>query len=169
MRPSKPAAKEPPRPPRAASTPTRATPAPKPARPSPAESALLALSRTLTALDRPENSARVTVTTALDVLAIAFQPGASLPRALAQARNAALADEARALAIAWAREQLRLSLGEIFERAASAGALKPMLPVDSLAWLVLAACEALADEHPHAAPDRLRLVADWLTGTPTGD
>jgi hypothetical protein len=130
---------------------------------------LLALSRTLTALDRPENSARVTVTTALDVLAIAFQAGAPLPRALAQARNAALADETRALAVAWAREQLRLSLGEIFERAAAAGDLKPALPVDSLAWLVLAASEALADEHPQAAPDRLRLLAEWLTGAHAAD
>ena len=137
---------------------------PKPIRPSPAETALLALARTLTALDRPEVSPRVTVTTALDVLAIAFQAGAPLPRALAHARNAALGDATRALAIAWAREQLRLSLGEILERAAVAADVKPGLPAESLAWLVLAACEALADEPPHAAPDRLKLLAEWLTG-----
>jgi hypothetical protein len=158
-----------------ATTPTRrpATVAPgstpKPARPSPAETALLALARTLTALDRPEVSPRVTVATALDVLAIAFQAGAPLPRALAHARNAALADEARALAIAWAREQLRLSLGEILGRAAAAGDVKAALPAESLAWLALAACEALADEPPHAAPDRVKLLAEWLMGAHAGD
>jgi hypothetical protein len=129
-------------------------------RPSPAETALLALARTLTALARPEIVPRVTVTTALDVLAIAFQPGAPLPRALAQARNAALADETRALAVAWAREQLRLSLGEILERAG--GDVRPALPPESLARRVLAPCESLADEPPHAVPDRLKLLAEWL-------
>ena len=145
--------------------PATPTPAPlKPTRPSPAETALLTLARTLTALARPEVAPRVTVTTALDVLAIAFQAGAPLPRALAQARNAALADGARGLAIAWSREQLRLSLGEILERAAAAGDVRPALPAESLAWLVLAACEALADEPPQAAPDRLKLLAEWLIG-----
>ena len=62
----------------------------------------------------------------LDVLASAFEAGAPLPRALAQARSAALRDETRALAVAWAREQLRLSLGEILARAA--GDLHVTLP-----------------------------------------
>ena len=123
---------------------------------------MLALARTLTALHRPEVPPRVIVTTALDVLAIAFQAGAPLPRALAQARSAALGNETRTLPIAWAREQLRLSLGEILGRAAAAGDVHPALPAESLAWLALAACEALADEPPHAVPDRLKLLAEWL-------
>ena len=46
----------------------------------------------------------------------------------------------------------------------AAGDLRVTLPTDSLAWLVLAGCEALADEPRGAAPDRLRLLAEWLTG-----
>jgi hypothetical protein len=37
------------------------------------------------------------------------------------------------------------------------------LPAETLAWLVLAACEALAYEPPSAAPDRVRLLLE-LTG-----
>jgi hypothetical protein len=133
-------------------------------RASPAETGLLALARALAGVTGSERSPRAAVTRSLDVLAYAFQAGAALPRALTHARTAALRDEARALAIAWAREQLRVSLAEVFTRAADAGELRATLPVDSLAWLVLAACEALADEPPQAAPDRLRLLAEWLTG-----
>jgi hypothetical protein len=144
--------------------PRRTAPAPtKPARPTTAETALLALARTLE-VTGPESSSRSAVRRALDVLAIAFRAGAPLPRALAHTRSAAGRDEAQALAIAWAREQLRLSLGEILRRAAAAGEVKVALPAESLAWLVLAACEALADESPQAAPDRLSLLAEWLTG-----
>lgn len=135
----------------------------KPTNPSPAETALLALARTLTAETGGDLAPRAAVMKLLDVLAHAFQAGARLPRALARARTART-DEARALAMAWAREQLRLSVGEILARAADAGELSVALPAESVAWLVLAACEALADEPPQAAPDRLRLLADWLTG-----
>jgi hypothetical protein len=126
--------------------------------------ALLTLARTLTALTASEPSPRASMTAALDALAGAFDTGAPLPRSLAHARHAAFRDSTRALALAWAREQLRLSLGEILSRAAEAGDLKVTLPAESLAWLVLAACEALADEPRGAAPDRLRLLAEWLTG-----
>ena len=132
--------------------------------PSLAETDLLTLARTLTELTSSEFSPRGAMTTALDALATAFEADAPLPRALAHARNAALADHARALALAWAREQLRLSLGEILARAAAAGDVRVTLPPDSLAWLVLAGCEALADEPRGAAPDRLKLLAGWLTG-----
>jgi hypothetical protein len=134
----------------------------KPSRPSPAETALLALARTLSELGEAVPSSAMM--TALDELALAFRAGAPLPRVLAQARNAALTDDARALAVAWAREQLRLSLGEILDRAIATGDVKVALPAESLAWLVLAACEALADEPPQAAPDRVRLLAEWLRG-----
>jgi hypothetical protein len=137
--------------------------------PSPAESALLALARTLSSVTAAEPSPRVAVTIALEVLGTAFEAGARLPRVLAQARNAALADEAYALALGWSREQLRQSLGEILTRAADAGHLRTTLPSESLAWLVLAACEALADEPLQAAPDRLRLLAEWLTGVGPDD
>ena len=132
--------------------------------PSQAEGALLALARTLTSVAAADPSPRAAVATALEVLATAFEARARLPRLLAQARTAALADDAYALALGWAREQLRLSLAEIVARAAGAGELRAALPSESLAWLVLAACEALADEPPQAAPDRIRLLAEWLIG-----
>lgn len=148
----------------ATSRPARRTSPAVPPPLSPAESALLALARTLTSVTAAEPSPRDAVTTALDVLATAFEAGARLPRVLAQARSDALADESLALAVGWAREQLRLSLAEILARAADAGDLRVTLPAESLAWLVLAACEALADEPPQAAPDRIRLLAEWLIG-----
>jgi hypothetical protein len=87
-----------------------------------------------------------------------------LPPALAAARIGARRDKTRALALAWAREQLRLGLGEILARAAAAGDLRVALAAEPLAWCVLAACESLADEPPQAAPDRIRFLAEWLTG-----
>ena len=138
--------------------------APPTTRPTPAETALLELARTLTASTRTERSPREAVTRALATLAAQFQSGASLPRALAQARIGALGDKTRALALAWAREQLRLVLGEVLERAAIAGALHVGLAPEPLAWVVLAACEALADEPPAAVADRIRALEDWLTG-----
>jgi hypothetical protein len=146
----------------------RERPAPTPERtvvtstpPSTIETALLTLARTLSAAARSQREPRAAVGTALAVLASAFQAGAPLPRALVEARRAAARDEADALATAWAREQLRLSLAEIL--AAADGASTVGLPTDSLAWLVLAGCEALADEPPDAAADRVRVLLGWLT------
>lgn len=135
-------------------------------RPSGAERALLALARTLTALASVESSPRAGVTTALNVLVTAFHAGAPLPGLLAEARIAALGNKRRALALAWAREQLRLSLGEILGRAAACDELHAGLDAEPLAWLVLAGCEALSDDPPQAGPDRIRLLAAWLTGAP---
>ncbi len=129
-----------------------------------AETGLLALARTLSAAASVERSPGEAMTNALATLAAAFPSGASLPRALAQARIGALGDKTRALALAWAREQLRLALGDVLERAATAGALPVSLAPEPLAWVVLAACEALADEPPQAVPDRIRALEDWLTG-----
>lgn len=142
-----------------------ARPPKKPARPPTAEDRLLELAQTLTAMVSADATPRAAVTSALDALAEAFHADAPLPRALAQARIATRRDRPRALALAWAREQLRLGLGEILARAAAAGELRVALPPESAAWFALAACEALADEPPHAAPDRIRLLAEWLTGS----
>jgi len=126
---------------------------------------LLALARTLAAASTStERFSGDDVIAALATIATAFQAGAALPRALAQARMEALADKTRALALAWAREQLRLVLGDVLDRATTAGAPRVGLPTDTLAWVLLAACEALADEPLQAAPDRLRALEEWLTG-----
>src|SRR6266403_673047 len=63
------------------------------------------------------------------------------------------------LALSWAREQLRLSLEETIARSPRirpAGGLRP----DTLAWLLLAACEAIAHEPPSAIADRIRIVLE---------
>ena len=148
---------------RAAKRPPRRRKGIPPTRPTAAETGLLALARTLSVAAGLEQSPREAMTSALATLATAFEAGASLPRALAQARIGALGDKTRALALAWAREQLRLALGDVLERAATAGALPVGLAPEPLAWVVLAACEALADEPPQAAPDRIRALEDWLT------
>ncbi len=144
-----------------------ASTAPIPAPPAPALSAeteLLALARTVAASTASEAAPPGAVTTALAALAAAFQAGGALPRALAQARMEALTDKTRALALAWAREQLRLALGDVLDRAATAAAPRVGLATETLAWVLLAACEALADEPLQAAPDRIRALEEWLTG-----
>ena len=169
--PRRPAKPRPPKRPATKQRPTKRPPAKRPLAKQPpvrnhpvAETALLTLARTLTEAASSESSPRAATTRALAVLARAFEADAPLPRALAHARNAALRDNARALALAWSREQLRLSLGEILARAGAAGELRVGFPAEPLAWLVLAACEALADEPREAAPDRVKLLAEWLTG-----
>ena len=100
---------------------------------------------------------------ALCALAAAYGPDAQLPKAVQHAWLASRADKTAALALAWAREQLRLGLQEVIEATppSARGALP--LPAETLAWLLLAACESLAHEPPSAAVDRLRLLLE-LTG-----
>ena len=64
-------------------------------------------------------------------------------------------DKTAALALAFARENLRLALEEVLARAPR-GAL-PGGP-ETRSWLVLAACEAIALEPREAAADRLRAL-----------
>jgi hypothetical protein len=66
------------------------------------------------------------------------------------------------LAVAWAREQVRLALAELLERAARAGAVRTDVPADTLAWLLLAAGDALAQEPSEAVPDRLAALAAFI-------
>jgi hypothetical protein len=141
----------------------------KPPRPAPSETALLALARTVATETSAASSPRAAVTRAVEVLAAAFETGAPLPRLLAQGRAAGRRDDARTLATAWAREQLRLSLTEVLARGRAAGVTGAEPRADALAWLVLAACEALGDEPPQAVPDRIRLLAEWLTGVAPDD
>ncbi len=131
-------------------------------RPLTVEHALLSLAREISAIaDRDPSPARG-LSTALDALAVAFRRDAPLPRALAEARLRPRRDKAKMLALAWAREQLRLALQEILERAAKAGQLATNVPPAPLAWIVFVACQALADEPPEAAADRLRMLTAWL-------
>ena len=98
---------------------------------------------------------------ALRLLASAYAPGAALPRAVARAWLAARGDKTMTLALAWARENVRLVLEEVLGRSPHEGTLPG--GADMRAWLVLAACEAIAHEPPAAGADRLRTLLE-LTG-----
>ena len=120
-------------------------------KPSEAERRLLDLARELSARGAD-------VSAALHLLAAAHAPDAPLPRAMAQARIRGGEDKTAGLALAWAREQVRLALEEILARAPRRGALGAT--VETRAWLLLAAAESIAHEPPAAAADRLRALLD---------
>ena len=126
-------------------------------RPSDAEQRLLALASDVAALaksDRP-------VAAALRLLAATYAPDAALPRAIARAWLAGRGDKTLTLALAWARENVRLALEEVLARTPRQGALPG--GADVRAWLLLAGCEAIAYEPPAAGVDRLRALLE-LTG-----
>ena len=119
-------------------------------RPTRAEALLLALAKDL---------ASAPLDGALRKLADAFAPSAELPREVYGAWIKSRREKTTSLALSWAREQLRLSLEETIARSPRirpAGGLRP----DTLAWLLLAACEAIAHEPPSAVADRVRIVLE---------
>ena len=97
----------------------------------------------------------------LRLLASTYAPDAALPRAVARAWLAGRGDKTLTLALAWARENVRLALEEVLERSPHQGTLPG--GADTRAWLLLAACEAIAHEPPAAGADRLRALLE-LTG-----
>jgi hypothetical protein len=121
-----------------------------------AETRLLQLAADLAAL--PSAAA---IPTALRALAAAYAPGAPLPRAMAQGWLQSPGDKFAVLALAWARERVRLTLEELLARAPARGALPGS--AETRSWLILAACEAMALEPPSAVADRLRALLE-LTG-----
>lgn len=158
---------------RTATSPARAAPSSLPARPgtepvgaappSPpprpalddAERRLLEIARHLTDLGRePEALPR-----ALRILADAHAPDGALPgvffAAWAQSRD----DKTAALALAWAREQVRLALQELVERGPRLPPRRAPSP-ETLAWLLLAGTEAICQEPPSAVADRLRALLE---------
>src|SRR3989475_5889849 len=123
--------------PRAPGRPTRgATP-----RPTPAEKRLLGLSREI---------ARLPLAAALGKLAAAGAPGGPLLYEVATAWTESRGNKTSALALAWAREQVRLSLQEIIEATPKDKRGRIEATPETLAWVVLAGCDALAHEPPSA-------------------
>ena len=118
--------------------------------PTRAETLLLTLAKDLAGapLDR-----------ALRTIADAFAPGAELPREAFNAWIQTRREKTASLALSWAREQLRLSLEETIRHSPRARTTLGLAP-DTLAWLLLAACEAIAHEPPSAVPDRVRAVLE---------
>lgn len=137
----------------------RPPPAPRvrAAGPSEAERRLLTLAREMEGLGADA------LPRALRALAAAYAPEAELPAAVHRAWLAARDDKTATLALAWAREQLRLGLQGVIEATPPSARGVLGLPAETLAWLLLAACESLAHEPPSAAGDRLRLLLQ-LTG-----
>lgn len=144
-------------------------------RATPAELSLLALARDVTALGRGQAGATGAgadppanadgLAAALERLAAAYDPHERLPREVYRAWLASRSDKTRALALAWAREQLRLGLQEVIEQRSAQTRRALGLSAEMLAWLLLAACESLAQEPPGAVLDRLRALLD-LNGHP---
>jgi hypothetical protein len=130
------------------------------ATPSEAERRLLALAREMEGLGADALSG------ALRTLAAAYAPDGELPAAVHRAWLATRSDKTATLALAWAREQLRLGLQGVIEATPPSARGVLALPAETLAWLLLAACESLAHEPPSAAADRLRLLLH-LTGRMT--
>ena len=125
-----------------------------------AETRLLALARELAELPADATFADV-----VGRLGGAHGPDAPLPRALAQAWLRGRNDKTAALALAWAREQVRLALEERLIRAPARGAAAA--DPATRAWLLLAAAESIAHEPPAAVADRLRALLELTGQAPT--
>lgn len=137
----------------------RRTPAPPPLRS--ADSLLLELARSVDALARDPAEVNV-LPAALARLEEAYGRHAELPRALAESWLHTRNDKAAVLALAWAREQLRLALLAVIQREAGRGRVRTDLSPDAAAWLLLAGSEAMAHEPPGAAPDRTAMLLELL-------
>jgi hypothetical protein len=149
---------------RRASAAGRAPPSRSGPPPRGAEAALLVLARELQSIGAGEPSPRRALATALEHLARGFASDAPLATALAQASLPARRTKTAALALAWAREQVRLGLEEMFVRVDADAPGAPSMTSATRAWLALAACEALAREPREAAADRLQSLIQWATG-----
>jgi hypothetical protein len=131
---------------------SRRKPEPKPRSrrgPSAQERRLLALARELTLLARGGQPPADALGAALRLVGARGAP--SRPPL----------DKSQRLALAWAREQARLALGELVD---GTGGSRKDLSRDSLAWLLLAAGEALAFEPADAAADRVQALLDFVRG-----
>lgn len=137
--------------------PQHATPRPEP---TPAETRLLGLARELTTIARAQPALPDAVAAAVRKLAAAYAPGEPLPRQVARAWLRSRQDKTGALALAWAREQVRLALQEVLERSPDGSRPIGAIPPETRAWLLLTACEAIAHEPPSAASDRVRALLE---------
>jgi hypothetical protein len=132
--------------------------------PPTAEPLLLALARELTA--RGPDVASAEQFHALVVSAFAaYGPDTVLASALREDWLRGRGDKSASLALGWAREQVRLALVDALVRARGARLVRADTDVDTLGWLWLAACEALAHEVPGAVTDRVQAFAAFLAAS----
>jgi hypothetical protein len=132
-----------------------------------AETELLRLAREVHAIHHGDDAPAAHLPAALARLTSAYT-GGPLPRAMFHAWLHRGGDDRAALALAWAREQLRLALEEMLHDEIGGGRARPDVPAPTLAWLLLAACEALAHEPPGSVDERVDMLATLITsGRPT--
>ncbi len=134
--------------PRPAPTPRSSPPRRRRAVPSAFEQQILALAREIELIAGTDDDPRVQRDRALARFAEAFESSAALADLLVAAWHRARVDESLALSLAWGREQLRASLQEILDAGAAAGVMRKEPAPAELAWVLLAACEALLREAP---------------------
>jgi len=103
-----------------------------------------------------------TLDRAVGLLDSAFAPGAPLPRQLAQAWLQTRGDKTRALALGWAREQVRRALAEIVEGADRGRNPARRVSAETAAWLLLAVAEGESHEVGGTVSERLTAVRALL-------
>ena len=144
----------------------RAAPAGKraPAARASAETLLLGVARDISmraaALERAADIEAIVA-----ALLSAYAPDAPLAKALREDWLRGRDDKTARLALAWAREQVRLALFEVLQRGRASRALRVTGDAETLAWLWLAACEALAHEPTAAVSDRAHALVAFLGTT----
>ena len=130
-------------------------------RPTTAELRLLALAQELAELARNGGGSQA-LSAALQKLAAAYGPTAPLPREVFRAWVQSRADKTATLALAWAREQVRLGLQEVVERTMKGARGRVDVDAETFAWFLLAGCEAIAQEPPSAVADRVRALLQLI-------
>jgi hypothetical protein len=129
-----------------------------------AEAELLHLAREVHGIHHASDRSIAHLRAALARLANAFADG-PLPRAMFHAWLHRDGDERAALALAWAREQLRLALEELLQDEIDRGRARSDVSAPTLAWLLLAACEAMAHEPAGSVDERVDTLVT-LTESP---
>ena len=122
---------------------------------------MLALARELT-----ERAAQFTqaadLRAVVDALAAAYGPESPLAAAMREDWLRGRNDKNVRLALGWAREQVRLAIVDVVQRAAQTSLVRAHADAETLAWLWLACCEALAYEPPSAVADRVQALSAFL-------
>jgi len=155
---------------------TKSTPRPKPSPPKPkpkprpksrpkptpqateVERVILGLAAQLSTFAVEPEPPRTTWREVLETLLGACAADGRVAPLLLDAWARARTDKRAALALGWAREQLRLAVEEVMVRETKASRLRAGIPLDALAWLVLTAAEAAVHEPPTNAADRLEAL-----------
>lgn len=120
---------------------------------NPENTTLLRLARELAALAHDTHAPASALAAALGRLT----PVPDAPRRPARPKQ-----KLQQLEHAWAREQACLALADLIERAARVGAARRDVSPPLLAWLLLAAADALAHEPVDAVGDRVQMLRDFL-------